>query len=154
MIRLFGGALAVAAAALLMSSPAEARVKVGTLTCSLSPKVGMIVASRQSANCVFTPSGPGKREHYRAEMGRFGVDLGVVNSGTMVWGVFAPVAGPQPGALRGTYVGAAGDASIGVGLGANVLFGSFNRSFALQPVSFKGQTGVNVAGGVARLTLY
>ncbi|HKH96957.1 MAG TPA: DUF992 domain-containing protein, partial [Beijerinckiaceae bacterium] len=39
------------------------------------------------------------------------------------------------------------------GVGANVLVGGSNRSVALQPVSLQGQTGVNLALGVASLEL-
>ncbi|NWG22891.1 MAG: DUF992 domain-containing protein [Pseudorhodoplanes sp.] len=154
MFRVFSAAVAVAAALLVLPQQAQARAKVGMLVCDLSPTVGWVVGSVQGASCVFTPSGPGKRERYRGDIGRLGLDLGVVHGGRMVWAVFASYAGPQRGALRGTYLGAAGDASIGVGLGANVLVGGFERSFALQPVSFKSQAGVNVAVGVARLALY
>ena len=154
MRRVFSALLAIATAALLLPSQAEARAKVGTLTCNLSPTVGMVIGSRQAANCVFTPSHYGKRERYRGDIGRLGLDLGVTNGGRLVWAVFSDFVGPRKGALRGTYVGAAGDASIGVGLGANVLVGGSNRSIALQPVSFKAQSGLNVAVGVARLTLY
>lgn len=154
MRRILSAILAVTAAALILPSQAEARAKIGTLTCNLSPTVGMIVGSSQRAACVFTPNGPGKRERYRADIGRLGLDLGVVSGGRLVWAVFADYVGPRKGALRGSYVGAAGDASIGVGLGANVLVGGFNRSVALQPVSFKAQSGLNIAVGVARLTLY
>jgi len=38
-------------------------------------------------------------------------------------------------------------AAFGVGANANALIGGSNNSFALQPVSFEGQTGVNVASG-------
>jgi len=46
-----------------------------------------------------------------------------------------------------------GSATIGVGLGANVLLGGFNKSIALQPVSVEGNTGLNVAAGIAELVL-
>ena len=39
------------------------------------------------------------------------------------------------------------------GLGANALVGGSNNSFALQPLSFEGQTGLNVAVGVVGLEL-
>ena len=39
----------------------------------------------------------------------------------MAWAVLAPTNNPGPGLLAGTYVGATGSASVGVG--ANVLFG-------------------------------
>jgi hypothetical protein len=56
-------------------------------------------------------------------------------------------------ALAGKYVGASGDASLGLGAGANVLVGGSHRSVALQPVSVTGNVGVNLALGVAGLTL-
>ena len=37
-------------------------------------------------------------------------------------------------------------ATVGVGLGANVLVGGSGNSIALQPVSIEGTTGLNVAG--------
>ncbi len=57
------------------------------------------------------------------------------------------------GALAGTYAGATAEATIAVGLGANVLVGGSNRTVALQPLSVTGQTGLNLAAGVASLTL-
>jgi hypothetical protein len=40
--------------------------------------------------------------------------------------------------LAGEYVGASGDVAPGAGVGANVLIGGSQRSFALQPVSVEG----------------
>lgn len=71
----------------------------------------------------------------------------------MTWGVIAPASGYHHGALAGTYVGASGSASFGVGFGANALVGGSHRSISLQPLSFEGQAGVNLALGVAGLTL-
>ena len=42
---------------------------------------------------------------------------------------------------------------MGAGLGANVLLGGSERTVALQPVSVQGQTGLNLAVGVAALEL-
>ena len=50
-------------------------------------------------------------------------------------------------------VGATGEATVAVGLGANVLVGGSIRSVALQPLSATGQTGLNLAVGVADLQL-
>ena len=70
----------------------------------------------------------------------------------MVWAVYSEtVAGI--GALAGDYVGATGEATVAVGLGANVLIGGSNRTVALQPLSVTGQTGLNLAVGVADLSL-
>jgi hypothetical protein len=52
-----------------------------------------------------------------------------------------------------TYVGGSGDIALGVGVGANALIGGSNNSIALQPFSIEGQVGVNLALGVAALTL-
>jgi Protein of unknown function (DUF992) len=57
------------------------------------------------------------------------------------------------GQLAGRYVGASGDVSLGVGAGANALIGGSRRSVMLQPVSLVSQVGVNLAVGVAGLTL-
>ena len=70
----------------------------------------------------------------------------------MMWAVFTDtVAGP--GFLAGDYVGASGEASVGAGLGANVLIGGSNRTVTLQPVSVSGDIGLNLAVGVASLRL-
>ena len=62
----------------------------------------------------------------------------------MAWAVLAPTNNPGPGLLAGTYVGATGSASIGVGVGANVLFGGFGNSISLQPLSIEGSKGFNL----------
>jgi hypothetical protein len=57
------------------------------------------------------------------------------------------------GALAGNYAGASAEATVGAGLGANVLVGGSNRTVALQPISVQGQAGLNLAVGVAGLEL-
>jgi hypothetical protein len=71
----------------------------------------------------------------------------------MTWVVHSSTEGRMRGALAGTYSGAAAEATVGAGLGANVLVGGSNRSIALQPLSVQGQTGLNLAVGVAELRL-
>jgi Protein of unknown function (DUF992) len=73
--------------------------------------------------------------------------------GALAWAVFAPTAGPPPGALADDYLGASGEITAGVGVGANILFGGSKRTIALQPVSVEGQLGVNLALGVSGLAL-
>jgi hypothetical protein len=70
----------------------------------------------------------------------------------MVWAVDAPTT-RRFGALAGTYTGATGEATVGAGVGANVLVGGSNRTVSLQPLSVQGQAGLNVAAGVAELRL-
>ena len=49
------------------------------------------------------------------------------------------------GGLAGDYVGASGNIGVGVGVGANVLFGGSDRTIALQPLLVEGQVGINLA---------
>jgi hypothetical protein len=126
--------------------------KVGMLTCRTSASLGLLVGSHQKLRCSFKPDN-GPPENYVGHINRLGVDIGVKAGGVMAWGVFAPTAGLHHGALAGKYVGGSGSASLGVGLGANALIGGSHRSIALQPLSIEGQVGVNLALGVAGLTL-
>jgi len=148
-------ALAVAAAVAL-PAPAMAqppgRTKVGTLTCDISGGIGLIIASKKDVTCMFTPSQPGPREVYIGSISKFGVDLGATAGGEMIWAVYAPT-NKLFGALAGHYGGASAEATVGAGVGANVLVGGSNRTVGLQPVSIQGQAGLNLAVGVAGLDL-
>jgi hypothetical protein len=122
------------------------------LTCRTSVSFGLIVGSHQKLRCNFRPDN-GPPENYVGHVNRLGLDLGVKAGGVMAWGVFAPASGYHHGALAGTYVGGSGSASFGVAVGANALLGGSHRSIALQPLSVEGQVGVNLALGVAGLSL-
>jgi len=138
---------------LFAPAAAQAQVKAGVLSCDVSGGFGWVLGSSKSVSCIFTPDLPGPAEGYVGVINKFGLDIGVTTRQSMVWGVFAPSDGPWRGALAGSYVGATGEATFAVGLGANVLIGGSNRSIALQPVSVTGQTGINIAAGVADLQL-
>jgi hypothetical protein len=146
--------LAVAAAvALPIPASAQAnRTKVGTLSCDISGGIGLVITSKKDLTCMFTPSQPGPREVYVGSITKFGLDLGATAGGEMVWAVYAPST-RKFGALAGNYGGATAEATVGAGLGANVLVGGSDRTVALQPVSVQGQAGLNVAAGVADLRL-
>jgi hypothetical protein len=131
---------------------AAAGVNVGVLNCTIEGGVGLILGSSKGMECVFHPVGSGQPEHYVGSISKFGLDIGVTNEAFVGWVVFAPGA-IDPDALAGSYVGASGEASVGLGLGANVLVGGFHKSIALQPVSLQGQTGLNIAAGITRLDL-
>jgi Protein of unknown function (DUF992) len=146
-VSVFGLALASGGAA------AQSPGKAGTLTCDVEGGIGMIIASHKAMTCRFDPVAPGwVPEAYSGSIGKLGVDIGATSSSQMVWAVFA-AGSPAPGALAGDYAGATAEATFAVGLGANVLVGGSNHSIALQPLSVTGQTGLNVAGGVAVLSL-
>jgi hypothetical protein len=55
--------------------------------------------------------------------------------------------------LSGNYAGAQGSASVGVGVGANVLVGGSQNAVSLQPLSLQGSVGLNVAAGLQSLEL-
>ena len=149
-------ALAIAAAVAL-PAPAMAqganRTKVGTLTCDISAGIGLIIASKKDVTCMFTPSQPGPREVYVGSISKFGLDIGATAGGEMIWAVYAPT-NRKFGALAGNYGGASAEATVGAGIGANVLVGGSDRTVTLQPVSVQGQAGLNVAAGVAGLELH
>ena len=144
------------ATAMALPAPSKAqtaqRAKVGALTCDISAGIGLIIASKKNVVCTFTPIAAGPSEVYTGSITKFGLDIGATSGGRMVWNVYAPTT-EHFGALSGSYVGASGEATVGVGLGANVLVGGSNRTIALQPISVQGQTGLNLAVGVAGLSL-
>lgn len=134
------------------ANAAPAGVKVGELTCNVSSGFGFIFGSSRDLHCTFRPSSR-MREHYIGRVNKWGVDIGYTEGGVLVWGVFAPESDIRPGALQGSYAGATASATIGVGLGANVLIGGLDKSIALQPLSFEGNQGLNVAAGIASINL-
>lgn len=127
-------------------------VRVGTLRCDVAAGTSFIFGSTREVQCIFTPS-RGAAERYRGEISRYGVDVGFTGAAVMLWGVLASTGDIQPGALAGTFGGVAAAATAGVGGAANVLVGGSNRGITLQPVSVEGNTGLNIALGVAELKL-
>jgi hypothetical protein len=134
-------------------SPASAqRQQVGFLNCDISMGIGMIIGSQRQVSCLFDPADGTPREVYVGSITKFGLDLGITTGGHMTWAVHSETT-RRSGVLEGAYAGASAEATLGVGLGANVLIGGSNRTIALQPLSVQGQTGLNVAAGVAELRL-
>ena len=145
---------AVAMSALVASpAPAQSTTKIGTLSCDVSAGVGMILVQKQTLRCAFNPDAGGPPDLYVGRIDEFGVALGAVQQGHLIWGVIAPATGVPHGALAGTYAGVGAEATAGVGLGANALVGGTGRAFSLQPISVEGQTGLNIAAGITTVTL-
>ena len=147
------GALSLAAGALTLGSPAQAQsVKAGVLTCNVAGGFGFIFGSSRAVNCTFAPvSGP--PQQYVGSIDKFGVDIGFTRGGVLIWTVLAPTTSPAPGSLAGSHGGVTASATAVVGVGANVLVGGSGSTISLQPLSIEGNTGLNVAAGVAALTL-
>ena len=151
----FAAALTAAlGAALIGADQAQAQggVVVGTLSCNVASGFGFVFGSSRAMNCTF--SGPGPRyEHYVGNISKFGVDIGFTQGGILVWTVIAPTAVLAPGSLGGAYAGGTASATVGVGVGANALIGGGGNSIALQPLSIEANRGLNVAAGIAAMTL-
>jgi hypothetical protein len=129
-------------------------VKIGYLTCDINGGVGYVLGSAKSVDCTFRSArGSGRVDHYNGAIKKFGVDLGFTTRGRLVWAVFAPTAGYHHGSLAGLYEGATAEATVGAGVGANVLFGGTMGSIHLQTVSVTGQLGLNVAATGTSMTL-
>jgi hypothetical protein len=155
MKRLRGAAAAVAigATAWALAAPASAQsgVTAGTLTCNVASGWGFVFGSSRLLNCTYHDS-TGRNDHYVGKISKFGADIGYQEGGVLIWAVVAPTAQVGPGALSGGYGGATASATVGVGVGANALIGGSNRSISLQP-SIEGNKGLNVAAGIAAITL-
>lgn len=127
-------------------------VHVGGLTCDQSSGWGFIIGSSRSMDCVFTGS-DGHEEHYVGTVSRFGMDIGYHGPSRLAWGVFAPTDRDNPGALAGQYGGLSAGGALGVGASAHAMLGGSEHTISLQPVSVEGDTGLNVAAGVASIEL-
>jgi hypothetical protein len=145
-------AIAALPAMVAGAATAQERSQVGQLNCDISGGVGLVFGSQRTLNCTFTPSVPGPVEFYAGTLTKLGLDIGVTAGGALVWLVYAPTTRPA-GALAGSYGGATAEATVVAGVGANVLVGGSNRTVELQPVSLQGQSGLNVAAGVAGIDL-
>ena len=149
--------LAAAAVTMLASSIAgayaqQSRVQVGVLECRGGASIGFVVGSVTNLGCVLRAEGM-PEDRYVATIRKVGLDLGITQESALAWGVFAPVARLGPGDLSGNYVGAQGSATLGVGVGGNVLVGGSANSIALQPLSVQGQVGISIAAGLESLEL-
>lgn len=146
-------ALVVAATGAAPVDAAEGGVKAGYLKCDVAGGASFIFGSSRDISCIYT-SGDGKRkERYSGEIKKYGLDIGYQEHGVIVWAVFAPSNDVGAGALAGDFAGGSGSVAAGYGVGANALFGGGSKSIALQPVSFEGIKGLNLAAAIGVLTL-
>jgi hypothetical protein len=157
---------AVAALAVMLSAapnalaqgeaPAKHVVKLGYLSCHVSSGWGFIFGSSRKLQCTYTPAEKGKKiENYSGSITKFGADIGYLQSGVILWTVLSPGTKitTNPGLLAGHYAGATASATLGLGVGGNLLVGGMDGSISLQPLSIEGNTGLNVAAGIATMDL-
>lgn len=136
----------------IASASAQTRVQSGVLQCLTKPTFGAIVGSVRKMDCTFKASN-GAVERYEGVQGRIGIDVGVQAGAVLLWAVWAPTRGMQPGDLAGYYGGSSAEVAAGVGVGTQMLWGGSNKTVSLQPLSVEGQVGVNAALGLSSLRL-
>lgn len=144
------GGLTIAA---FIAPAAADSLQVGVLQCDVAKGTSLFVEQKQTMRCVFKHT-DGTTENYRGRIKEYGLSLGNPGAAHLVWGVFSPSKNIAKGALAGGYGGVTAGASLGVGMGANVLIGGFKKSFTLQPISMTGMQGTNLALGVASVSLW
>ncbi|MET0676353.1 MAG: DUF992 domain-containing protein [Bradyrhizobium sp.] len=152
LIRAAAAFVALASSVVAAGAQQPQRVQVGVLECRGGASVGFIVGSVTNLGCVLRSDGF-PEDRYVATIRKVGLDLGITEESALAWAVFAPVAQIGPGGLSGNYVGAQGSATLGVGVGGNVLVGGSANSIALQPLSLQGQVGLSIAAGLESLEL-
>ncbi|WP_099867739.1 DUF992 domain-containing protein [Pararhizobium haloflavum] len=129
-------------------------VRIGFLDCSVGSGLGYVIGSAKSVDCVFRSAmGSEPLDAYSGTIRKLGVDLGYTSNQRLVWAVFAPTAGYHEGSLGGLYEGISAEATVGAGVGANVLVGGTSGSVHLQTVSVTGQLGLNLAAAGTSMTL-
>ncbi|MBN9071095.1 MAG: DUF992 domain-containing protein [Rhizobiales bacterium] len=127
-------------------------VRIGTLSCDIGGGVGYVLGSAKEVDCAFK-SARGRVDHYSGAIRKLGVDLGFTTRQKLVWAVFAPTAGYHRGSLSGLYEGGTLEATVGAGIGGNILVGGTSGSVHLQLLSLTGQLGLNVAATGTSMTL-
>ena len=116
----------LALVAMAAAADAKSGVKIGVLSCGIGGGIGYIIGSSKPVDCVYQPASGGRAERYSGSIGKFGIDVGVTDQTSLAWAVFAP-GEVNKGALKGSYTGASAEATVLVGLGANVLVGGFEE---------------------------
>lgn len=154
-------ALALAAAFLPVQAMAAEEVsssgtKAGILTCKTVPGSGtnLLIHSTTDVTCEFKSTAGGSVEYYKGETGvGLGIDVDIKREETIGYTVFSADFKEGTYQLAGKYGGAGASATVGVGVGAQVLVGGNKRSISLQPIALSGSTGGGVTAGFTYLYL-
>ncbi len=149
------GAVALAMATFaLFAGQADAAAEAGMLSCRLEGRTNVFVYSEADYACELESSNPAVASGLCAgKIKTFGVDLTWTADEVLGWAVLIVTNDAAQGQIDGDHVGAGADVAAGLGVGADVLVGGGNNSFALQPFALSGQTGVGLSAGVKELKL-
>jgi len=132
--------------------PARQGIVIGTLSCKVAGGMGFVFGSSKDLDCILTHDNTGLAERYRGTIKKFGLDIGFTKEAQMLW-LVAAAGEISTGALAGDYIGAAAGASLGVGIGGKYLVRGDLKTISLQPYSVENNTGLNLAAGVAQVSL-
>jgi len=147
-------ATSVANTSAFATSKDDGRIEVGYLTCELTDSTNVVVISEQQYSCVFDGATDADTdEKYTLNVIKYGVDLSITENEQLRWAVLAPASFDRHGVLEGSYSGISADAALGYAIGAKALFGGFEESVALQPLSVTKGEGLGAAVGVESATL-
>jgi hypothetical protein len=66
------------------SIPAQAKGRVGTPSCDVSARIGLIIFQKQTMTCTFTPDRGGPIGQHLGSIDEYGVALGAVEKGPLI----------------------------------------------------------------------
>lgn len=129
------------------------KVSSGLLECRGEMATATGFGSNRRVRCEFRPS-MGQNHYYIGTLERTGLDIGVSDQGSMLWGVLGTSPNLERGALAGTYVGFTSGFALGPGFSANVLAAKDPaKQVTLQPLSVSSDSGLSLSIAGATLTL-
>jgi hypothetical protein len=67
-------------------------VQIGTLICSLSSSIGLVIGSQRNVSCLFRGAPGEPDEPYTGTMTRVGLDVGLTTGSVIIWAMFANIA--------------------------------------------------------------
>lgn len=135
------------------SSVQMPNVSAGLLECRGEMATASGFGSTRRVRCEFRP-GMGQNQYYIGTLVRTGLDIGVSDQGSMLWGVLATSPNLERGALAGTYVGFTSGFALGPGFSANVLAAQDPaKQVTLQPLSVSSDSGLSLSIAGATLSL-
>lgn len=129
------------------------KVSAGLLECRGEMATATGFGSTRKVRCEFRPT-MGVNHYYVGTLERTGLDIGVSDQASMLWGVLATSPTLDDGALAGTYVGFTSGFALGPGFSANVLAAKDPaQQVTLQPLSVSSDSGLSLSIAGATLIL-
>jgi hypothetical protein len=130
---------------------------IGFLNCDVASGWGLVFGSSRKLRCTYGTADKSKNsDHYTGSISRVGTDIGYLQSGVILWSVYALQTdiATNPGFLAGSYQGQTASATLGEGMGLrNAMVRTKDEPIELRPVSIEGNKGLNLAAGVATIVL-